>query len=282
MDREKFSEYAKLVFGALGGAMTATMIHLGDRLGLYRALAGAGPLGSSELAERTGLQERWVREWMHQQGAAGVLEHRGDGRFELAPEGVALLADESHPAFGAGFFSHLPQTVARAEEVSESFRSGIGHDYDAFGPEAAAGVERGLAPWFRAVLVPVLLPRLDGVVPALKRGIAAADVGCGAGVALLEMAKAFPASKFHGYDISRLGLARAEGNLREADVANCSFHQADDEPLPDDGRFGLVTSFDCLHDMTDPASVMRSIRARSARDRPPGERLLRRPAVNRP
>jgi 2-polyprenyl-3-methyl-5-hydroxy-6-metoxy-1,4-benzoquinol methylase len=266
MDREKFSEYAKRLFGSLGGAMTAAMIHVGDHLGLYRALAGAGPLSSEELAERTGLHERWVREWMHQQGAAGVLEYRGEGRFELAPEGCALLADESHPAFGAGFFSHLPQTMARAAQLPESFRSGLGLCYDDFGPEAAAGIERGLAPWFRAFLVPMVLPTLEGVVPALERGVAAVDVGCGAGVALLEMARAFPASEFHGYDISRLALARAEQNLREAGVANAFFHHASDEPLPGDARFGLATTFDCLHDMTDPAAVMRAIRASLADD----------------
>lgn len=261
MDREKFSEYAKLVFGALGGAMTAAMIHVGDSLGLYRALAGAGPLSSEELAERTGLKERWVREWLHQQGAAGILEYRGEGRFELSPEGCALLADEAHPAFGAGFFCDLPQMMARAAELPESFRSGIGQCYDEFGVEAARGVERGLAPWFRTFLVPMVLPRLEGVVSALERGIAVADVGCGAGVALIEMAKAFPASQFRGYDISRLALERAEQNLRETGVGNVSFHHAGEEPLPGDARFGLVTTFDCLHDMTDPAAVMRAIRA---------------------
>jgi 2-polyprenyl-3-methyl-5-hydroxy-6-metoxy-1,4-benzoquinol methylase len=266
MDREKFSEYAKRVFGALGGAMTATMIHLGDHLGLYREMAGAGPLDSDALAKRTGLHERWLREWLYQQGAAGVLEYRGEGRFELGPEGTAILADENHPAFGAGFFSHLPQTMARANELPQSFRSGIGQCYDDFGPEAARGIERGLAPWFRSFLVPVVMPRLEGVVPALERGIAAADVGCGAGVALLELAKHFPGSQFHGYDISRLALARADQNLREAGVENTSFHDAAKDPLPDDGRFGLVTTFDCLHDMTDPASVMRGIRGALAAD----------------
>jgi 2-polyprenyl-3-methyl-5-hydroxy-6-metoxy-1,4-benzoquinol methylase len=260
VDPERLKEFLATVFGALGGAMTATMIHLGDRMGLYRALADGTPRTSDELAEETGLDERWLREWLYQQGAAGVLEHRGEGRFALSDEGRAVLADENHPAFGAGFFGHLPQTLGVAERLPEAFRSGIGLPYDAFGPEGAVGVERGLAPWFRALLVPFALPRVPGVVKTLADGAAVADVGCGAGVAMLEMAKAWPASEFHGYDISRFALERAEQNRDGAGVTNAFFHDAREEPIPDDGRYAFVTSFDCLHDMTDPAGMMARIR----------------------
>jgi len=266
LDPEKLKDYAKLVFGALGGAMTSAMIYLGDRLGLYRALAGGAPLSSEELARKTGLSERWLREWLHAQGAAGVLVHHGGGRFGLSTEGEAVLANENHPAFGAGFFSQLPQLVGVAERLPEAFRSGIGLPYDAFGPEGARGIERGIAPWFRALLVPFVLPRLEGVVQRLRDGTPAADVGCGAGVALLEMAKAFPSSEFHGYDVSRHALARAEANKAEAGVTNAHFHDATSHPLPMNGRFGFITSFDCLHDMTDPASVMRRIHGALAPD----------------
>jgi 2-polyprenyl-3-methyl-5-hydroxy-6-metoxy-1,4-benzoquinol methylase len=258
-DAEKLKEYAKSLFGALGGAMTSAMVYLGDRLGLYRALA-AGAATSAELAARTGLDERWLREWLHQQGAAGLLEHRGEGRFALSPEGEAVLADESHPAFGAGFFAQLPALIALADPIAESFRTGRGHPYDAMGPEGAEGVERGLAPWFRALLVPFVLPRVPGVVDALRRGVEAADVGCGAGVALLEMARAFPSSRFRGFDISEHALERAERNRAAAGVANASFHHARREPLPEDARFHFVTTFDCLHDMADPGGAMRAIR----------------------
>ncbi|HEY8153116.1 MAG TPA: class I SAM-dependent methyltransferase [Myxococcota bacterium] len=266
LDPEKLKSYAKLVFGALGGAMTSAMIYLGDRLGLYRALAGGPPVTSAELAGKTGLSERWLREWLHAQGAAGVLVHHGEGRFGLSTEGEAVLANENHPAFGAGFFSQLPQLVGVAERLPEAFQTGIGLPYDAFGPEGARGVERGLAPWFRALLVPFVLPRVGDVVARLRAGAAAADVGCGGGVALLEMAKAFPGSQFHGYDISQHALARAEENRRAAGVSNASFHDAARDPLPGDARFAFVTSFDCLHDMTDPASVMRRIRGALAPD----------------
>ena len=215
---------------------------------------------STELAEKTQLSERWIREWLHQQGASGVLEFRGEGRFALSPEGEAVLADESHPAFGAGFFSQLPQMLAVAEKLPESFRTGLGLPYDAFGPEGARGIERGCGPWFRALLVPMVLPRIDGVVPALEKGVAVADVGCGAGVALIEMAKAFPNSEFHGYEISRHALDRAEKNRADAGVDNLSFHDAALDPLPTEERFAFVTTIDCLHDMTNPAAAVAAIR----------------------
>ncbi len=260
LDPERLRDYARVVFGALGGAMTATMVYLGDVLDLYAALAEGGAADSRELAERTGCHERWLREWLSQQGAAGILEHRGGGRFALSPEGRAVLAEESHPAFGAGFFSHLPQLLAVAERLPESFRTGLGLPYDAFGPEGARGIERGLAPWFRAALVPGVLPLVEGIPALLEAGSAVADVGCGSGVVAIELARAFPRCQVHGYDISRHALARARENASAAGVDNVSFHDAAREPLPEDGRFSFVTAIDCLHDMTDPAAVMRRVR----------------------
>ena len=260
MDPDKLKDTARRVFDALGGAMTASMIHLGDRLGLYRALAELGEASSADLARHTELSERWVREWLYQQGAAGLLEHRGELRFALSEEAAALLAHEEHPAFGAGFFTHLPQQLGIVERLPDAFRSGIGLAYDALGPEGAAGIERGFAPWFRASLVPAVLPRVDGLVEALAQGIRVADVGCGAGAALLAMAKAFPASEFHGYDISEHALARAETQCTEAGIPNARFRNPRQEPLPSTPTYGLVTTFDCLHDMTDPARVMSAIR----------------------
>ena len=146
------------------------------------------------------------------------------------PKAVAVLVDETHPACGIGFFSQLPQMIGVAERLPESFRTGLGLDYDALGPEGARGIERGIAPWFRALLVPLALPRVPGVLAQLEAGIDVADVGCGAGVALLTMAKAFPNSRFHGYDISRHALERAEANRVEAGVANATFHDARARP----------------------------------------------------
>ncbi|HEX6417373.1 MAG TPA: class I SAM-dependent methyltransferase, partial [Acidimicrobiales bacterium] len=267
---EQVGLFAFQVASQMSGAVTAGMIHLGDRLGLYRALHGAGrPVTAGELAAATGLVERWVREWAYNQAAAGLVaaDTSGDDeRFSLAPEAVPVLVDERHEMCLVGMFHALPQTMAKLADLPDSFRTGLGHDYDSHGPEAARGIERSFEPWTVAHLVPDVLPLLDGVVERLTAGTAVADVGCGAGTAVLEMARAFPASRFTGYDISRHALDRAAERLAEAGLANAAFHDPRRRPLPDDGSLGLVTSFDCLHDMTDPAGMMRAIRRSLADD----------------
>jgi len=259
-DPEKLKAYLGMVFGSLSGAMTSAMISLGDRLGLYRVLAERGPVTSHELAAATGLKERWLREWLYQQGAAGVLERHGEERFSLSAEGQAVLADENHPAFGAGFFAHLPQTLGVVDRLPEAFRTGVGLPYDAFGPEGAAGIERGFAPWFRTMLVPTAIPRLPGVADALRRGAVAADIGCGSGVAVLELARAFPSSVFHGYDISQHALARARASQRKSGITNAHFHDATIESLASDSSVDFATAFDCLHDMAHPERVLAAVR----------------------
>jgi 2-polyprenyl-3-methyl-5-hydroxy-6-metoxy-1,4-benzoquinol methylase len=259
IERAKLRDAILRIFGTLSGAMAAAMVQLGGRLGLYQAMQGAGPIDSQALAKKTGLDERWIREWLRTQGAAGILAHHGDERFELTPEAACILADERHPAFAMGFFEQIPTLMSLLEKLPDAFRSGLGLPYDALGPEGARGIERGLAPWFRTFLVPAVLPKLDGVVEKLERGALVADVGCGGGVALLEMAKKYPRSEFHGYDISRHALERAERNKTSYGVENAIFHDARSDGLPDDGRFDLVTSIDCIHDMTRPEDVIRAI-----------------------
>jgi 2-polyprenyl-3-methyl-5-hydroxy-6-metoxy-1,4-benzoquinol methylase len=260
LDFEKLEATVKHVFGMLGGAVTAGMIYLGDRLGLYRALAESGETTSVALAAKTGLNERWIREWLRSQAAAGIIDYAGNDRFALSPEAAIVLADETNPFFAAGGFSGLPAQIAVLERLPEAFRTGVGLPYDAFGVEGNRGVERMFAPWFRSLLVPLALPALDGVVPKLEAGAKVADVGCGAGVAVIEMAKAFPRSIFHGYDISQHALELAARNLRESKLTNVTFHDARKEPLPGDASFDLITTFDCIHDMAHPGPVMHAIR----------------------
>jgi 2-polyprenyl-3-methyl-5-hydroxy-6-metoxy-1,4-benzoquinol methylase len=260
LDFDKLKEFVEHVFGFLSGAVVSGMIYLGDRLGLYHALRQAGSVTSEALAQQTGLHERWVREWLRAQAAARLVTYQGDGRFALTPEAALVLAEENSPAFAAGGFHALPQQFAVLERLPAAFKTGVGLPYDAFGPEGAAGIERFLAPWFRTFLVPLALPALDGVVPKLQAGAKVADVGCGAGLALLEMAAAYPRSEFHGYDISQHAIARARENAARAAAGNVTFHDANGDALPGDASFDLVTTFDCIHDMTHPAAVMRAIR----------------------
>jgi SAM-dependent methyltransferase len=261
---EQIGLFAYQVVTQMSGAVTAGMIHLGDRLGLYRALAAATePMTTAQLAAVTGLVERWVREWTYNQAAAGLLiadlagEHE---RFAIAPEAVPVLVDEGHDMCLLGMFHAFPQSMAMLTTLSDSFRTGIGHDYDSHGAEAAQGIERTFEPWMGRHLLSEVLPLLDGVVEKLTAGAAAADIGCGSGSAVLRMARAFPASSFTGYDISQHALDRAGELLAASGLANAAFHDPRREPVPAHGSLALVTTFDCLHDMTDPAGMMRTIR----------------------
>jgi SAM-dependent methyltransferase len=259
--------YAFSLFSKLEGAVTAAMVHLGDRLGLYRALAEADePLTARELASRLGLHERWVREWAYNQGAARLVTVDADERLSLSDEAVAVLAAPDHPAFGMGSFHHLPETIGALEALPEVFRTGIGLDYDAYGPGCAEGVARGFEPWYRTHLVPTVLPLLDDVVGRLEAGAEVIDVGCGAGGAAMLIAEAFPASRVRGYDISQHALEQAEARRREAGLANASFHDPRVEPPPSDGSAALALTLDCIHDMAHPAPVVEGLRRALADD----------------
>ena len=260
-DPDKLKMYSFQLFSKLEGAVTAGMIHLGDRLGLFNAMVAADePLTTTELAARVGLHERWVREWAYNQAAAKMIEVDAQERFSLSPEAAAVLATPSHPAFGMGMFHRFPQTMKALEHMPDAFRSGVGHDYDSHGCEGAVGIERSFEPWSNAFLVPTVLPTIEGVVDRLTAGATVVDIGCGAGGAVLNMARAFPASRFTGYDISQFALQRAAEKLAVSGVANASFHDPRQTPLPADGSVDFITTFDCIHDMTHPQEMMASIR----------------------
>jgi 2-polyprenyl-3-methyl-5-hydroxy-6-metoxy-1,4-benzoquinol methylase len=252
--------FADLAVEYLSGAAVSALVCLGDQLGFYRALATIGPATSSELAATTDLDERWIREWLHGQAAAGLVRHVGDGRFELTREQTALLADEDHPAFLTGGFALLFALFRRWDRLQESFHTGRGTPYNDLGADHAVSESRFSAPWMRANLASVILPGLDGVTTKLAAGAKAADVGCGSGKALLEMAAAYPQSEFHGYDSSEVAIRIARENLVSSVLTNVTFHQADAATLEPDGSFDFILTWDCLHDMTDPFAAMRAIR----------------------
>ncbi len=262
IDPDRLKMFSFQLFTKLEGAVTSGMIHLGDQLGLYSALRAADTaMTSAELADATGLSERWVREWAYNQAAAGLIVADADERFSLTPEATAVLASPDHPAYGMGMFHRLPQTMRAVEEMPESFRSGLGHDYDSHGPQGAVGIERSFEPWNRAFLLPLVLPAVEGVVAKLQHGAKLADVGCGAGGAVLLMAKEFPRSTFTGYDISQFALARADQKQLESGVVNATFVDPRRTPLPNDQSLDVVTTFDCIHDMTHPQQMIAAIRA---------------------
>jgi 2-polyprenyl-3-methyl-5-hydroxy-6-metoxy-1,4-benzoquinol methylase len=265
-DQEKMREKVEMLRGMFTGAYVSGMIALGLELGLYRTLSGIGPVTSEELAQRTGLRERWLREWLRGQAAAQVLDYEGDGRFSLSPEVATFLADEDSMVYLGSNFSGLRHRLSILEHLPQSFRTGLGYTWDDRGPEHAASTELLFRNWYRLALIKQALPALPGVVERLQAGGEAADIGCGSGIALVQMGMAFPKAQLHGYDISQHALERAERNAAEHGVTNVTWHRADVDPLPADASFDLVTTFDCLHDMTHPERAAAAIRAAIAPD----------------
>lgn len=261
IDTDRVEQIAETAFGYLSGAVTAGMIYLGDELGVYRALRDTGPLTTKEVAQRTGLNERWLREWLYGQVAAGLFDYRGDGRFELSPEAALVLADEENPASVIGAFSDLPEQILALKRARDSFQTGLGFTYDDGGEGVARSVERMLGPWNRTLLITDALPKLGGVIETLERGAKVADIGCGGAIADIAMAQRFPNSEFHCYDDSKHALRRAQANIDEAGIANVFVHDVGaGDALSADASFDLVTCLDCLHDMSRPDLVAAAIR----------------------
>ena len=260
-DRDRLALFARRVWGYKQGEMVSLMIHLGDRLGLYRAMADMGPTTAAGLAAATGLQERWLLEWLRSQAAACLIDTADGETFELGREAVAVLADnDASLAFAAGAFQGGIAPPDVVDRLAGAFRSGTGLSYDDLGPAAAHAVERMTEPWTRLALVPLILPALDGVVDRLTTGARVADVGCGSGVAVFTLAAAFPASRFEGFDPSRHAIDRARARLAEKGLPNVDFRAAAAEDLPRDGRYDFIVTLDCIHDMPRPAEAIAAIR----------------------
>ena len=257
LDKSKVEARFGHLFGKVEGAFSCVLGHLGDKLGLYRALKAAGPTDSVGLAAATGLNERWVREWLYQQTAAGVISHE-EGQFFLDAEAAEIYANEDSGVFGAGIFQLVSGLVATADRLEESFRTGIGEPYDSFGAMAAQGIERMMGPFFRTRLAQDVIPAMDGVETKLHDGAKVADIGCGGGLALEVMARAFPRSEFHGFDNSRMALKLA--HERSAQLENLTIHDTTHQRLEEDGSYDLITTFDCIHDMTHPTETIGAIR----------------------
>src|SRR5215472_3964805 len=210
------------------------MIHLGDRLGLYRSMAGAGPMKAAELASVTGLQERWLLEWLRGQAAAGLIESDDGETFELSRDGRAVLADsEDSLLFAAGAFRGAVAAPEVVDRLAEAFQSGIGLSYNDLGPTGAHAVERMTEPWTRLALVPAILPAL---------------------------AAAFPAAQFDGFDPSEHAISRARARLADRGLGNVDVKIAGAADLPADHRYDFIMTLDCIHDMPHPAEAIAAIR----------------------
>jgi SAM-dependent methyltransferase len=266
LDEAKLNEFVGKMVGDMGAAMGAALMVLGDRLGLYKELA-TGKLGSAELARRTGTTERYVREWLAAQAAAGYVDYDPvDECFSLSPEQAMVFANESSPVFMPGF-AEVIQSVWRDEpKIAEAFRTGKGvgwHEHDTC---LFRGTERFFRPGYAAHLVDAWLPSLNGVVEKLRQGARVADVGCGHGASTIIMAKAFPNSQFVGFDYHPPSVEHAAEAARRdglGDTVRFEVAAAKDFPGRD---YDLIAFFDCLHDMGDPVGAARHVRQALAPD----------------
>jgi 2-polyprenyl-3-methyl-5-hydroxy-6-metoxy-1,4-benzoquinol methylase len=266
LDQDKLNAFLGRMVGDLGAIATGALVVLGDRLGLFKAMKSGDKVTAAEVAARTGTHERYIREWLSAQAAAGYVQYDAtDDRFYLDPEQAVVFAEENSPAFMAGAFELMAALWIDEPKVSEAFRTGKGvgwHDHSAC---LFRGTERFFRPGYNANLIGSWLPALDGVVEKLERGVQVADVGCGHGASTVLMARAYPRSHFTGFDYHAPSIERARKAAEENGVSgNTKFEVASAKSYP--GKYDLVAFFDCLHDMGDPVGASTHARQSLAPD----------------
>ena len=260
LNESKLHEFVMKAVGEMGAAMNAALIVIGDRLGLYKAMAGGQAMTSAELAKKTGTHERYVREWLAAQAAGGFITYdSASQRYTLPPEQAMALADESSPVFLPGFFEIVEASVRDVPKITDAFRTGNGvgwHEHDAC---LFTGTERFFRPNYRAHLVKDWIPALGDTEAKLRAGARVADVGCGLGTSTILMAQAYPKSTFVGFDYHPRSIELAREAAARAGVSDrVKFEVAKAKDFPGKG-FQLVAFFDCLHDMGDPEGAARHV-----------------------
>jgi SAM-dependent methyltransferase len=256
IDEAKLEEFMGRAVVDMGAVISAPLFVIGEKLGLYKAMAGAGPLSSKELAERTGVAERSVREWLANQAAGGYVAYdSASDRYTLPDEHALALADEGSPFYILGVYDLIASLYADEEKIVEAFRSGDGMGWHEHDPRLFSGTERFFRPGYRAHLVSEWIPALKGVKEKLERGAKVADVGCGLGASTIIMADAFPNSRFYGFDYHPVSIERARQAASAAGVADRVTFEVAAAKDYSGGDYDLVTVFDCLHDMGDPVGA---------------------------
>ncbi len=260
-DQQKLEAFIGQMLGDLGGAFAIPLVRIGDKFGLYKALHRDGPMTSDELADRTGLAERYLREWLYAQAASNYLAYDPDsGKFELPAEQAMVFADEDSPVFMMGAFDCAVSNVRNQEAIEAAFKTGEGLRWGNQPGCLFCGVAKFFRPGYQAHLVQEWLPALDGVVEKLEAGAKVADVGCGHGLSTIMMAEAYPNSKFVGYDFHEGSIEAAREHAKAHGVENASFEVGLAKQFDGDGNYDLVCCFDCLHDMGDPAGAAAHVR----------------------
>lgn len=258
IDQSKLEAFAMRVVGDIAASYTGVMVSLGSKLGLYQAMAGAGPLSAKEVATRADCAERYVREWLNAQAAGGYLVyHALSDTYELSPEHAQVLADDDSVFYIPAAWNIAAAMWADEPKALEAFRTGRGVAWGEHDGRMACGVAAFYRNGYRAALVPQWLPALDGVLAQLQAGIAVADIGCGHGHSTLLMAKAFPNSQFFGFDAHTPSIEAARRNAKEQGLQSRVHFEVARAMDYRDERYGLICFFDALHDMGDPVGAMR-------------------------
>lgn len=258
INEDRMHQFLGKVVGDFGASLSSSLAYIGQKLGLYKALASDGPVTPAELAEKTNTNERYVREWLVNQAAGGYVEYdAASQRYSLSPEQAVALTEEQSPFFvGGGFFLVKAMTQA-VERIEGYFRNGGGMLWGEHHPDLFVGTERFFRPGYTAHLINSWIPSLDGVEAKLKAGGKVADIGCGHGASTIIMAKAYPNSEFWGFDNHEGSIEHAKRAAEEAGVSDrVHFEVASAQTLPNN-EYDLVTFFDCLHDMGDPVGACR-------------------------
>jgi SAM-dependent methyltransferase len=258
IDEAKVHAFLGQMVGDLAGLLGSAMTYLGDRLGLYKAMADGVPVTSEQLANKTGTAERYIRDWLVAQAAAGIVEYDAvSGAYRLPPEQALALTDENSPAFVGGAFQGMVAITRALPRVLENMKTGGGMFWGEHHADLFEGTERFFKPGYVGNLVSAWIPALDGVQTKLQAGGLVADVGCGHGASTIIMAQAFPNARFVGYDYHEPSIMRAREAAAEAGLSDrVEFHLAESVDFPG-GPYDLVAFFDCLHDMADPVSAAR-------------------------
>lgn len=263
MDKARSQQFMLKLVGDVGTVLAAGALVVGDRVGLFRAMAGAGPLTPETLAERSGVQPRYVEEWLAVMAGAGyVVYDAGGGTFELPAEHALFLTDPSTEYYLGGLFAGMPAMMASLPEVTQAFERGQGMPFADFGAEMPLALEAMNRSVYENRLVRDWLPAVPGVVDRLQRGGRAVDVGCGTGVVPVTLAKSFGDASIAGIDLDARSIELARARAREAGVdTRVQFIEAPVEALPAQPGWDLITSFDVVHDLPDPLAALQRIRS---------------------